>query len=170
MKFQHMAMAGSLLLVLAGCQSMGMGGSSMPSVTRTGMVKDIIIREEVTPATVTVNPGDEIRWINKRQGNARVVFLDPVQEMLSCQRNFGGLMGANPNQYTASLGSNDSASVCFKNPAEVKYVVRADSTLPSGEINILGTIQVGGGSAAATRPAGDATGRELGQAAVREGN
>ena len=139
-------MVGSALLILTGCQHMGMGGDGMPTVTRTGMVKDIVIREDVSPATVSVNPGDEIRWINKRQGGARVVFLNPVMEMLSCQRNFGGLMGANRNQYTANLSSNDSASVCFKNPGEIKYVVRADSSQPSGEINIPGTISVGGAS------------------------
>jgi len=142
MKAQQFMVA-SALLVLAGCQAFG-GGSGIPTVTRTGMVKDIIIREDVTPATVTVNPGDEIRWINKRQGEARVVFLDPVTEMLSCQRNFGGLMGGDRNQYTAKLSSNDSASLCFRRAGEIKYVVRADSTLPSGEANIPGTIMVGG--------------------------
>lgn len=144
MKAQHMVMVGSALLILTGCQSTGMGGGSgMPTVTRTGMVKDIVIRENVTPTTLTVNPGDEIRWINKRQGGARVVFLDPVTEQLSCQRNFGGLMGADKNQYTANLKSNDSASLCFRNSGEVKYVVRADSTDPTGEVNIAGTITVG---------------------------
>ena len=146
MKAQQFMVA-SALLVLAGCQSFG-GGSGMPTVTRTGMVKDIIIREDVAPATVTVNPGDEIRWINKRQGEARVVFLDPVTEMLSCQRNFGGLMGGDRNQYTAKLSSNDSASLCFRRGGEIKYVVRADSTLPSGEANIPGTIMVGGADTA----------------------
>ncbi|ALA58989.1 hypothetical protein [Nitrospira moscoviensis] len=143
MKAQHM-MVGTALLILTGCQSMGMGGDKMPTVTRTGMVKDIVIREDVSPSMVSVNPGDEIRWINKRQGPARVIFLDPVMEQLACQRNFGGLMGSDKNQYTANLGQNDSASVCFKNSGQVKYVVRADSNTPSGEINIPGTIQVGG--------------------------
>ena len=125
------------------------------------MVKDVIIREDVSPATLTVNPGDEIRWINKRQGTARVVFLDPVTEMLTCQRNFGGVMGANKNQYTANLSSNDSASLCFRNAAELKYVVRADSTLPSGEVNIPGTITVGNASSStATTSHGDRTARD----------
>lgn len=118
----------------------------MPTVTRTGEVKDIIIREDVSPATVTANPGDEIRWINKRQGAARVIFLLPVEGQLSCQRGFGGLMsGGDKNQYTANLGVNDTASVCFKNATEIKYVVRADSNLPSGEENIAGTINIGEG-------------------------
>jgi len=152
MKAQHIMMVGSALLILTGCQSTGMGGSSgIPTVTRTGMVKDIVIRESVTPTTLTVNPGDEIRWINKRQGGARVVFLDPVTEQLSCQRNFGGLMGADKNQFTARLSSNDSASLCFKNSGEVKYVVRADSTDPTGEVNIPGTITVEGNDRSSAR-------------------
>jgi plastocyanin len=144
MKAQTMIM-GSALLILTGCQSLGMGGGSgMPTVTRTGEVKDVVIREDLSPQTLTANPGDEIRWINKRQGNVRVVFLDPVMENLSCQRNFGGLMGTDKNQYTANLGSNDSASVCFKNPNQINYVVRAESNLPTGEQNIPGSINIGG--------------------------
>jgi hypothetical protein len=68
--------------------------------------------------------------------------------MLSCQRNFGGLMGGDRNQYTAKLSSNESASLCFRRGGEIKYVVRADSTLPSGEANIAGTIMVGGADTA----------------------
>ena len=65
-------------------------------------------------------------------------------ENLACERNFGGgILGANRNQYTAKLGSNDTASVCFKNAGEVKYVVRAASNDPSGEQNIAGTIMIG---------------------------
>ena len=132
-------------MTLSACQSMGLGGGGgIPTVTRTGEVKDIIIQDDVSPAVVTANPGDEIRWINKRQGDARVIFLLPVEGQLSCQRGFGGLMSANKNQYTAKLDSNETASVCFKFPLEIKYVVRAESNLPSGEINIPGMINIGG--------------------------
>ena len=133
---------GSALIVLTGCQHM-LVRDSMPTVTRTGDVKDVVIRDSVSPATVTANPGDEIRWINKRQGDVRVIFLNPVMEQLTCERNFGGLMGAERNQYTAKLGTNDTASLCFRSPGEVKYVVRAESSDPSGEQNIPGTITIG---------------------------
>ncbi len=135
----------ALAMVLSGCQSMGLGGGNgTPTVTRTGEVKDIIIQDTVSPEIVTANPGDEIRFINKRQGDARVIFLLPVEGQLSCQRGFGGLMNANKNQYTAKLDSNETASVCFKFPMEIKYVVRAESSLPSGDVNIPGTINIGG--------------------------
>ena len=134
---------GSALLMLAGCQTIG--GESMPTLTRTGEVKDVIIREGVEPASVMANPGDEIRWINKRQGTVRVIFLNPMTENLNCQRNFGGPMGfgTKRNEYSAKLGSNETASLCFRDPAEVKYVVRADSNDPIGEKNLAGVISIG---------------------------
>lgn len=134
---------------LAACEHMGMQREGMPTVTRTGEVKNITIRDNVSPEIVTANPGDEIRWINKRQGDAHVILLLPVEGQLSCQRGFGGLMSANwdafKNQYTAKLGVDDSASVCFKSPSEIKYVVRTNSNLSSGEDNIPGAINIGGG-------------------------
>lgn len=142
MHVQRFIMGSALLIMLTGCQH-SLVRESMPTVTRTGEVKDVVIRENVSPATLTANPGDEIRFINKRQGDVKVIFLNPVMEMLTCQRNFGGVMGADRNQYTASLGSNDTASLCFRSPAEVKYVVRAESSDPSGEQNIPGTISIG---------------------------
>lgn len=117
----------------------------MPTLTRTGEVKDVVIREGVEPASVIVNPGDEVRWINKRQGDVKVIFLNPMTENLTCQRNFGGLMGfgTKRNEYSAKLGSNETASVCFRDPGEVKYVVRAASNDPIGEQNIAGNISIG---------------------------
>jgi plastocyanin len=135
---------GSALLMLAGCQTIG--GESMPTLTRTGEVQDVVIRDVVEPTSVTVNPGDEIRWINKRHGAVRVVFLNPMTENLTCQRNFGGPMGfgTKRNEYSAKLGSNETASLCFRDRGEVKYVVRAESAShPSGEQNIAGTISIG---------------------------
>ena len=135
---------GSTLLMLAGCQTIG--GESMPTLTRTGQVKDVIIRESVEPTSVLASPGDEIRWINKRQGAVRVVFLNPMTENLTCQRNFGGPLGfgTKRNEYSAKLSSNETASLCFRDAGEVKYVVRAESAShPSGEENVAGTISIG---------------------------
>ena len=143
MKGQRIILGGALLL-LAGCQTIG--GESMPTLTRTGEVKDVIVRENVEPASVTVSPGDEIRWVNKRQGTVRVIFLNPMTENLNCQRNFGGVMGfgTKRNEYSAKLGPNETASVCFRDAGEVKYVVRAESGDPVGEQNLSGHIMIGG--------------------------
>ena len=142
MKAQRMIF-GSALLMLTGCQTIG--GESMPTLTRTGEVKDVVIRETADPTALTVNPGDEVRWINKRQGNVKVIFLNPMTENLACQRNFGGLMGfgTKRNEYSAKLGPNETASVCFRDSGEVKYVVRATSGDPIGEQNIAGSIAIG---------------------------
>jgi len=136
----------ALAMALSGCQHTGLGERyGTPTVTRTGEVKEIIIRDDtVSPAIVTAHPGDEIRWINRQQGDARVIFLLPMEGQLSCQRGFGGLMSANKNQYTAKLRVNDTASVCFKHPSEIKYVVRGNSNLSNDEDNIAGTINIGG--------------------------
>jgi plastocyanin len=133
-------------MALSGCQHTGLGERyGTPTITRTGEIKEIIIRDDdVSPAIVTAHPGDEIRWINRQQDEARVIFLLPMEGQLSCQRGFGGLMSANENQYTAKLRANETASVCFKHPSEIKYVVRANSALSNGEEHIAGTINIGG--------------------------
>jgi chemotaxis protein MotB len=148
----QLSILGCTLLMLTGCQTIG--GESMPTLTRTGEVKDVIIRDVVEPSSVTVSPGDEIRWINKRQGAVRVIFLNPMTENLACQRHFGGLMGfgTKRNEYSAKLGPNTTASVCFREAGEVKYVVRAESSGSSGEQNLAGTIAIGP-PYAANRPA-----------------
>src|SRR5689334_830364 len=134
---------GSTLLMLAGCHTIG--GESMPSLTRTGEVKDVVITEGVEPTSVTVNAGDEIRWINKRRGAIQVIFLKPMTENLACQRNFGGPLGLGTkrNEYTANIRANKTASVCFREPGEVNYVVRAESSEHSGGQNMAGTISIG---------------------------
>ena len=133
----------SALLLLAGCQTIG--GEGMPTLTRTGEVKDVVISEGVEPTSLTVSPGDEIRWINKRQGVVRVIFLSPMTENLACQRHFGGRMGfgTKRNEYSARLRPNKTASVCFREAGEVRYVVRAESSNSSGEQNVAGTISIG---------------------------
>lgn len=52
---------------------------------------------------------------------------------------------------TIKLGTNESASACFRDAGHVRYTVRMDSALPTGELNVPGIIQVGGkqGDAAA---------------------
>lgn len=122
-----------------------LGCESLPTVTRTGQVKDIIIGEKLSSAELVVSPGDEVRWINKRTAPVRVVFLDPVPDSrVSCKDNFGGWN--TPND-TAKLGTNETASVCFRDPGYVRYTVRMKSAAPAGEINAPGVVKVGGANA-----------------------
>lgn len=134
---------GIALFLITACQ--GLGGSHLPTMTRTGDVKDVIIQQELTPSTLTVKPGDEIRWVNKRQGAADVVFMDPVMDRLTCERNFGRLMKrADRQHYTARLNTQESASVCFGGPGEIQYEVRSESPAEGG-LTLPGTIQVSPG-------------------------
>jgi plastocyanin len=130
-------------LIWAGLVALAWGCQSMPPVTRTGEVKDIIIGEKLSSAELIVSPGDEVRWINKRTAPVRVVFLDPITDkQFSCKNNFGGLMTRSD---TASLDTNDTASACFRDPGYVRYTVRMESATPSGELNIPEVVKVGGG-------------------------
>jgi plastocyanin len=114
----------------------------MPTVTRTGNVKDIVIGEKLSSGELAVSPGDEVRWINKRTAPVRVVLLDPITDkQFSCKDNFGGWMTRND---TAKLDTNETASACFRDPGYIRYTVRMESALPSGEVNVPGLVKVGG--------------------------
>jgi hypothetical protein len=118
------------------------GCASSPTVTRSGDVKDIIIGDTLASEEITVNTGDEVRWINKRTAPVRIVFLDPVSDkQLSCKNNIGGLM--TPSD-TAKLATNETASACFRDPGYYRYTVRMESGLTTGGINVPGVIKVGG--------------------------
>lgn len=138
-----------MLLTLSACQS-------LPSVTRTGEVKDVMIHEGLSSAELQVNAGDEIRWTNKRMAPARIVFLDPVSDKLSCRNNFGGFLSRSSE---AVLQPNQSASVCFRDPGTIRYVVRMESALPTGQVSESGRIQIGA-------PPGRTSAQEDGSSAV----
>jgi hypothetical protein len=126
---------GVALLFILGCQG-------MPTVTRTGDVKDIIIGDDLSSREIAVNTGDEVRWINKRTQPVRVIFLHAVlDKQLSCKNNVGGWM--TPSD-TAQLGKNETASVCFRDPGYFRYIVRMESAKTTGELNVPGVIKVGG--------------------------
>jgi plastocyanin len=114
----------------------------MPTVTRSGDVKDIIIGDNLTLSETAVNAGDEVRWINKRTAPVRVIFLDAVlDKQLSCKNNVGGW--TTPSD-TAQLATNQTASVCFRDPGYFRYIVRMESAKTTGDISVQGVIKVGG--------------------------
>ena len=109
---RYLSMA--VVLVL-GCQG-------LPTVTRTGDVKDVIIGDSLASGEITVNPGDEVRWVNKRGAPVRVILIDPVSDkQVSCKSNFGGWM---TSRDTAQLART-------KLPASVSEMP-ARSGIPSG--------------------------------------
>jgi len=156
---RYLGIALLTLVFMGGCES-------TPTVTRTGDVKDIIIGDKLSAAEVSVNPGDEVRWINKRTAPVRIVFLDPVlKDKLSCKNNLGGWMARGD---TVKLGTNEMASACFRDPGYFRYIVRMESTLTTGDINIQGVIKVGGqGGQAAAQTSDQNRGRTSGQTSDR---
>lgn len=144
------------LLFVLGCQG-------LPTVTRSGDVKDIIIGDNLTITETTVNAGDEVRWINKRNAPVRVIFLDAVlDKQLSCKNNVGGWM--TPSD-TAQLAMNQTASVCFRDPGYFRYIVRMESAKTTGDISVQGVIKVGGqGGQAVGQTSDQNRGRASGQA------
>ena len=112
---------------------------SMPAVTRTGQVQNVLIRETLEPAEVTAKTGDEIRWVNRRRADARVVFIDPIEDRVNCRRGFEGLPRSETN---VKLDPDESASLCFAKPGLIRYVVRAQTDAPTGEANLPGTLRI----------------------------
>jgi hypothetical protein len=150
---------GVAVVFILGCQA-------TPTVTRTGDVKDILIGDDLASGEIAVNPGDEVRWVNKRTAPVRIVFLDPLSEkQVSCKKNIGGIM--TPSD-TAKLATNESASICFRDPGYFRYTVRMESGLTTGEINVPGVIKVGGHGGQAVGQTNDQkAGRLSGQTGTR---
>jgi plastocyanin len=143
------------LLFVLGCQG-------MPTVTRTGDVKDVTIGDNLASGDITVNPGDEVRWVNKRTAPVRVVLIDQVSDkQVSCKKNFGGMM--TPSD-TAQLDTNETASICFRDAGTFRYTVRMESGRTTGELNVPGVIKVGGqGGQAVSQTSDQNRGRSSGQ-------
>ena len=120
--------------------------TDIPTSTRTGNIIDVKIAEALAPQEVQVRRGDEVRWVNMRTDSVKLVFTDPLREKVSCQNKFTGKAGwmdrSPDSEYQTQIKSNDSVSLCFKEPGTYTYVARMESALPGGEKNERGTIRV----------------------------
>jgi plastocyanin len=101
-------------------------------------VHEIQIADDLRPSSITVAPGDEVRWINKQAGPVYIVFLDSILDQLSCHSGFGIGGAANARR----IGSDGTLSVCFASAGSVRYTVRLDSPLMTGAMNVLGVIWI----------------------------
>jgi plastocyanin len=98
----------------------------MDAGTKTGMVKNIVISDTVTPTALTVHAGDEVRWINQRQESVIVAIEGPVDHRVSCRNGFSKAMGMGVDNST-TLASNETAGLCFTRLGTVNYTVRPSS-------------------------------------------
>jgi hypothetical protein len=113
--------------------------SGIPKTSRTGEIHNVKIEENLSPTDLTVRTGDEIRWVNARTMESRIDLLFPGAQELACERGFGV---AGDEEDSATLGPNESASICFSQPSEVRYNVRMGAAVPGGEKIVSGLIRV----------------------------
>jgi hypothetical protein len=112
--------------------------SSMPPKTQTGAVQEVAIGKSTLHLDVTVHEDDEIRWINERDGTVQIIFLDSLEGKLNCKRGFGLVDVAN----ATTLKPRESVSLCFSEPASLRYTVRLDRAMPTGWLNATGRVVV----------------------------
>jgi plastocyanin len=120
-------------VALAGC-------SDKREVQHTGVVKDIVIGDELSPNHLTVRAGDQVRWINQRSEDVQVAFNETVSRQISCNKDFRVFPGIGHD--TANLAGGQSASLCFIKPGTRLYVARIKSNTIDGEESLKGTVIV----------------------------
>jgi plastocyanin len=127
---------GSVGLLITALLEVGCG--SLPAMTQTGKVQEIVIGTAVATSEVTLAPGDEVRWINRQQGPVSIVFLNSIQEQVTCERGFGLAGVVNATQ----LAPNKGISLCFGTPGTVRYTVHLDTPTTTGQFNLLGIVHI----------------------------
>ena len=115
--------------------------SEMDVGTKTGMVKNIVIKDTITPDALTVYAGDEVRWINQRQDSVTVTIDGPLEHNVSCRNGFSKAMGMGVDNST-TLASNDTAGLCFSRVGTVKYSVKPSSDTRTTMADTQGSITV----------------------------
>lgn len=124
-------LAATEFLLMVGCQT-------MPSDTRTGRVRDLVIRGSLDPVDLRVNIGDEIRWTNMTSASIRIVLPTSISDKISCRRNFSGWLSGGTE---TTLDPDESASLCFGGSTYSTYLVRQTGGR-GGEMNVTGAIHV----------------------------
>lgn len=130
----------SILNILIVAAVFGLVGCTLPRTTRTAVVHDVKIGDELSSETLMVDSGDEIRWINLRKLEVHIDIPNLSSDQLSCQRGFRNWMG----QVDESVGlkPDETVPLCFKTPAVVNYNVREETALAGGKKLLPGTVKV----------------------------
>ena len=134
-RFHFSIVMGIAAVILLGAACAGQ------TTSRTGAVHDIRVIEGPEPADLTVNIGDEVRWVNARTLPIRVDLLDIKSEHVSCGRGFFNLIGM--IQDSATIKANESASLCFTKAGVLSYNIRMESALPGGKTIVSGVVRIG---------------------------
>lgn len=137
---KQLAVGALLLAMAAGCASIR-GTDSIADTTRTGKIHEVNFESRMTPTSLHVQPGDEVRWINQRSTPVTVEFLGNALADVTCQRGFSSLFRR--QQEVTTIEPNESASLCFGTVGQLTYNARMDSPVAGGEMIESGTIGVG---------------------------
>ena len=116
------------------------GCTSLPPNSRTSVIHDIKIDQELSPDTLQVQPGDEVRFVNFRKEDAQVEIPNLIAEELTCAREFINWTGS--AREIVVLKPNASTSLCFKKPAVVNYIVRMDTMIAGSKKILKGVVSV----------------------------
>ena len=130
-----------------GCQELsnvsGLGQPSLPQTSRTGKVHDVRIRDSlIMPPQLTVQAGDEVRFINERATDVRVVVIEPGKTVM-CNHGFRGSVDRE-----TVVHPGQSASLCFEGGRAVSYMIRSPQA--TGDKILTAQISVNDGELMAT--------------------
>lgn len=116
------------------------GCTSLPPNSRTAAIHDVRINEALSADNIMVQPGDEVRFINLRKDVAQVEIPNLKAEDLACEREFSNWMGSVGE--IVVLKTNKSASLCFKKPIVVNYIVRVETAIAGSMKALKGVVRV----------------------------
>ena len=120
----------AMFLILIVFLALTDGCSSLPKTTTTGKIADVVVTDEaVSPQDVTVQPGDEVKIVNKRTGPIWVYFSRDHLNELSCERGFSYFWGI---EESAKIKPDESASLCFTKAGVYGYWIQTERTVQGG--------------------------------------
>lgn len=116
------------------------GCAGLPKTTRTGAIHTIRIEKTLSDPKLTVQAGDEIRWVNYRTEPVTIEFVPDPKISFSCEKGFSGMVGK--AKQSARIKAGDFVSLCFSESGEFKYNVRMTAVVIGGETIAPGVIAV----------------------------
>jgi plastocyanin len=117
------------------------GCAGLPKISRTGTIHEVRIEDSLSNPNLTIQVGDEIRWINVRTEPVSIEFTPESVDSFSCNNGFSGTFGRSRDE--ANVDPSESVSLCFSKNGIYKYNVRMKASVPGGEIIVSGVINVG---------------------------
>ena len=111
-----------------------------PPNSRTAEILDVRIDEALSVENIRVQPGDEVRFVNLRKEEVQVEIPNLTAEDLTCAREFSTWTGS--AREIVVLQPSASASLCFKKPTVVNYIVRMKTVMAGSKKILKGVISV----------------------------